>query len=97
MKDLSQNAVSWVVLVTGGAAYIAMLVMSSNKAVAPLLVTGAIVMILVFRNELSPKRRRRRRLDAGLCPVCAYDLQYDFGGGCSECGWARHTGDSLSP
>jgi hypothetical protein len=54
-----------------------------------LLVTAAIVVILMFRNELSPKRRRARRQHAGLCPLCSYDLKHDFGNGCSECGWEK--------
>jgi len=89
MKDLTHNALSWVVLAAGGAGYVALLVISTDKAVAPLLVTAAIVAILVFRNELSPKRRRVRRRQAGLCPLCSYDLKYDFRNGCSECGWDK--------
>jgi hypothetical protein len=33
--------------------------------------------------------RRPRRLQAGLCPTCAYDLRHDFVHGCPECGWQR--------
>ena len=89
MKELSNNAVSWVVLVAGSVSYVALLVISNEKSIGPLLVTAVIVVVLLFRNELSPKRRRRRRMEAGLCPLCGYDLQHDIPGGCSECGWER--------
>ena len=89
MRELSHNAVSWVVLVAGTAGYVALLVMSNDKAITPLIVTAGIVVTLLFRNELSPKRRRLRRQQAGLCPLCGYDLKYDFRIGCSECGWKR--------
>ncbi len=89
MKGLSHNAVSWVMLVVGGGGYVVLLVLSSDKMAAPLLAAAGIVVILLFRNELSPKRFRARRRQAGLCPLCAYDLKHDFSNGCSECGWER--------
>ncbi len=89
MKQLSHNTVSWIMLVVAGGGYFALLVISSDKAVGPLVVMAGIVMILLFRNELSPKRFRARRRQAGLCPLCAYDLKHDFSNGCSECGWER--------
>ncbi len=89
MRALSHNVVSWVVLVAGSAGYVALLVLSNDKAIAPLIVTAGIVVILLYRNELSPTRRRLRRQQAGLCPLCGYDLQHDFRTGCSECGWER--------
>ena len=87
MKQLSHNTVSWIMLVVGGGAYVALLVISSDKAAGP--VMAAIVVFLLFRNELSPARYRARRRQAGLCPLCAYDLKHDFSTGCSECGWER--------
>ena len=89
MKQLSHNTVSWIMLVVGGGGYVALLVMSSDKAVGPLVVMATIVVFLLFRNELSPERCRARRRQAGLCPLCAYDLKHDFSNGCSECGWKR--------
>ncbi len=89
MKQLSHNTVSWIMLVVAGGGYVALLVISSDKAVGPIVVVAAIVVFLLFRNELSPKRCRVRRRRAGLCPLCAYDLQHDFSSGCSECGWER--------
>ncbi len=89
MKQLSHNTVSWIMLVVGGGGYVALLVISSDKAVGPLVVMAGIVVFLLFRNELSPARCRARRRQAGLCPLCAYDLKHDFSNGCSECGWER--------
>ena len=89
MKALSQNRVSWAMLAAGGGSYVFLLATSSDKTIAPLLMTAAIILVLVFRNELSPKHRRVRRRQAGLCPLCGYDLKYDFRTGCSECGWER--------
>lgn len=39
--------------------------------------------------ELEWFDRRRRRIDAGRCPECGYDLRHDHGEGCPECGWNR--------
>ncbi len=89
MKQLSHDTVSWIMLVVGGGGYVALLVISSDKAAGPVMVMAAIGVFLLFRNELSPKRCRRRRQQAGLCPECAYDLKHDFRTGCSECGWVR--------
>ena len=33
--------------------------------------------------------RHARRMHKGLCPHCAYQLEYDFTTGCPECGWRR--------
>ena len=41
-----------------------------------------------------PKRfvREVRRVKAGRCIACGYDLGYDFVRGCPECGWRRAGG-----
>lgn len=31
-----------------------------------------------------------RRLHHGTCPYCAYDMQFNYTGGCPECGWRRN-------
>ena len=88
MKQLSHNTVSWIMLVVGGGGYVALLVISSDEVVGALVVMAGIVVFLLFR-KLSPARCRARRRQAGLCPLCAYDLKHDFSTGCSECGWER--------
>ena len=35
--------------------------------------------------------RPERRIRAGHCPNCNYDLRRDFSRGCPECGWHRET------
>ncbi len=30
-----------------------------------------------------------RRLRCGCCPACGYDLKWNLGGGCPECGWRK--------
>ena len=35
----------------------------------------------------------KRRVRAGHCPNCNYDLRRDFSRGCPECGWQRETDD----
>lgn len=39
-------------------------------------------------------RRRARRRRRGLCPCCAYNLGWQFGRGCPECGWNRPPAES---
>jgi len=89
MKDLTHNTVSWVLLASGVGVYVAVLVMASNKSIPMLAVTAATIVVLLARNELNPKRRRLYRQRLGHCPYCNYDLQYEFGTGCPECGWQR--------
>ena len=89
MRDLALHRFSWGLLAAGGGFYFAGIAMASHKAIPLLVSTAAIVVVLLFVNELNPKRRRRDRMRQGRCPTCAYDLQYDFRTGCSECGWDR--------
>ena len=89
MKVPSHDQVSWAMLLIAGVGYVVLLVTSSNTVAATLLTTVITVLVILLRNERSTERRRRRRQQAGLCPLCSYDLKHDFGNGCSECGWER--------
>lgn len=40
--------------------------------------------------------RHARRMRRGRCPVCRYELGFDFRAGCPECGW-RKGGATTSP
>ncbi len=83
------HRISWGLLAVGGGLYVAGVATASRKAIPLLVVTAAIVVGLLFVNELNPKRRRGDRMRRGRCPSCAYDLQHDFRTGCPECGWDR--------
>lgn len=37
----------------------------------------------------APVYRESRRVRAGRCPACRYDLQHHHAGGCPECGWGK--------
>jgi hypothetical protein len=50
------------------------------------------VIMMSVAGSLLPPIRRQRRIDAGRCPRCGYDLRFDFARGCTECGWRMATG-----
>ena len=62
--------------------------------IAGVLVNAALIflVLLVLRLILfAPLRPMRRlaRMQRGWCPSCGYDIRYNFGGGCAECGFLR--------
>ena len=73
MKDLTHNTVSWALLASGVGVYLAVLVMASNKSIPMLAVTAGIIVVLLARNELNPKRRRLHRQQLGHCQGPATD------------------------
>lgn len=89
MKALTHNTVSWVMPATGVGVYVTVLATASDKSIPILVLMATVIVVLLARNELSPKRRRLHRRKLGHGPHCNDDLQHDFGTGCPECGWQR--------
>lgn len=60
------------------------------------LLVNTIFYACLFWVLLSIKRacRHARRLRQGLCPFCAYDLEFMLRAGCAECGWRKHPSNS---
>lgn len=53
------------------------------------IVLACSVVWMVFLPIPAIWRRSDRRLAAGLCPECGYDIEADYYAGCPECGWNR--------
>lgn len=62
------------------------------------LIINTLFYALIMWMLLSIKRayRHARRMHKGKCPICKYELEYEFVDGCPECGWRKESAATKS-